>query len=98
MALALLLTVLAPLSSFVVYLASQRRHHDEIVVLLLARQSMEATLYQRSFTSQGWSVQEGRWRVLREVVQEEGLVTVVIRVYPRNDVQPRVVLTTVRRL
>lgn len=96
MALALLMTVLLPLGSFVLQATVRHRSEDDLRALALAQAYMETTLHERSYTRAHVWEEARRWRVTREVRTEGALVTITIRVYRGAQAEPRVQLCTVR--
>ena len=97
-ALALALTVLAPLCSVVLRLATAQGGRHEVEALALAQQCMERTLQQETYASETYEAGGGAWRVVRRVTQDARRVTVVVVVYRRRAALPLVELATVRLL
>lgn len=95
-AVALLVTVVVPLGSFVVYLASQRHNADQVSALTLGTRYMEETLHTARYEMDEASEEDGRWRVRRDVRYEGGRVDIWVQVFRRGDPQPYVELYTVR--
>jgi hypothetical protein len=97
-ALALLLTVLIPLSTFVLYLVVQQRNTEQIEALSLGERFMEETLYDRSYAPEERWTDAGRWRLEKTVRQEAERVVLTVRVFRRGRAAPHVTLATTRPL
>ena len=95
-AVALALTVLAPLCSVVLRLATVQGGRHEVEALALAQQCMEWTLQREAYAPETYAAGDGAWRVVRRVTQDARLVTVVVVVYRRRAALPLVELATVR--
>lgn len=95
---ALVVTVLVPLSGVAVYLFTVRQNEGPLVGLAIAQQFMEETLHERSYASRQVSLDRDRWVVQKSVTQQGRQVTIVIRVFRRNQPQPLAELMTVRLL
>jgi Tfp pilus assembly protein PilV len=95
-AMALLVTVLIPLTGFAVQFMSERRNEHELIALALGRQMMEETLQARSYFHQERWTADGVWRIRKTVRYTDKLIHLQVRVYRRAATKPHVDLLTIR--
>lgn len=92
----LLILALTPLSLAVWHFTVNEHNEKHVIALALAREHMEQTLHERTYFSAVRQVEEGRWRINRQVDLNGDQVTIVVQVYGRRDVTPLVELVTIR--
>lgn len=94
-AMAILVSVLLPVSMFLGYAGNSPRNEEEIVALGLAQAEMEKTLSEEKYTEAEKIVGE-RWIVKKSVISELNLMQIEVSVYRNNKAEPLITLTTER--
>lgn len=94
-AMAILVSVLLPVSMFLGYAGNSPRNEEEIVALGLAQAEMEKTLSEEKYTEDEKIVGE-RWIVKKSVISELNLMQIEVSVYRNNKAEPLITLTTER--
>ncbi len=97
-AIALLLTVLVPVSAFLGSLATKRISKQKIEALAIAQASMENAIQLRDFTDKSVPVHDGKWILSEEYILNGDLVTIMITVAKPGRSRPGVSLQTARLL
>ncbi len=95
-ALALLVTVLIPLSSFTVQFIGERRNERELRALALGRQYMEETLHLKTYNAdQRWTA-DRKWRMRKTVTRIGDQVIIAVDVFRATEPVPYLHLMTLR--
>lgn len=99
-ALALLVSVLVPTGAILTKTMLSRRSADLIAASQLARMTMERTIINGNYSNESQEVilNKKTWYVSREVRNEMGLVTLQVRVFRKNQVNPVLTLKTLRQV
>lgn len=97
-ALTLLVSILVPLSGSVAYWMTYTHNQHEIEALVHAQRVMEATLHEESYSSDNIWEDNYRWRISKIVLEDRPQVTILVRVYYREQRTPIVELMTQRLL
>jgi len=97
-ALTLFIGILVPISGALAYWMTHTRNQHEIQALALGQQYMETTLHEANYASEQTWVNDYTWRLSRIVIHDQPRVTVLVRVYYREQNEPLVELMTQRLL
>lgn len=97
-ALTLFIGILVPLSGALAYWMTHTRNEHEIHALALGQHYMATTIQEANFASEQEWVEDYTWRLSRTVLHNEPRVTVLVRVYYREQDEPLVELMTQRLL
>lgn len=96
-ALALLVTVLVPVSGMLGLMAAGHRVERQMHALQLAERTLEKRLAQRNYQDVTRKI-ETHWRIEQETEHRDGLVEIRVAVYRQGREAPLVVLRTARAL
>ncbi len=97
-AIALLVTVLAPLGSFVAHLATHRMSKQKIEAFSLAQLTMAEALKHQDYKSKTAHTSNGKWLVTEQYNLKEDIVIIEVEVFRLNRDKPYVTLRTARLL
>ncbi len=95
-ALALMVTVLAPAAGFVVHLTGRHLARQKIEALAIGQKALEKSIATLRFVNQITVDADEKWVVSEEYQVEEDLVTIQISVTRKGSSQPEISLRTAR--
>jgi type II secretory pathway component PulJ len=85
---ALLSTVLVLVIGMLVVFTSHHAQRDRIAGLAVAQHALETSIDREHYEPASWSTQDGRWALERTAHEEEGTVTVTVRVWRTRSANP----------
>ncbi len=97
-ALALLATVLVPLSNFVINLATHRMGKQKIEAFTVAQAVMEQALQAQLYQDKTVLLDNEKWLVVESYDTQDNLVFIEVNVSRFNRSRPQITLRTVRLL
>lgn len=97
-ALTLLVSILVPLGGSVAYWMTYTRNQHEIEALAHAERVMETTLHEESYSPANIWEDDYRWRISKNILDDSPQITILVRVYYREQQTPIVELMTQRLL
>lgn len=97
-ALALLATVLVPLSNFVVGLTTHRMSKQKIEAFLVAQAAMEDALLKQYSEDRSALIRKGKWLITEQYEMNEDIIIIEVKVSRLNREDPQIILQTARLL
>ena len=85
---ALLSTVLVLVIGMLVVFTSRHAQRDRIAGLAVAQHALETSIDREQYEPASWSTQDGRWALERTAHEEEGTVTVTVRIWRTRNANP----------
>lgn len=95
-ALALFVTVAAPLGASIVYLQYERRVARDIQALAVAEAELERAMAAQRAASRSYWVEDRKWHIRLSVDHADARTTYSVAVYHRSAVTPTITLRTLR--
>lgn len=87
---ALLSTVLVLVIGTLVVFTSRHAQRDRIAGLAVAQHALETSIDREQYEPASWATQDGRWALERTAHEEEGSVTVTVRVWRTRNADPEI--------